>query len=122
MEAAKITTETGSSTLVIASLDREAPVLYTSNIGDSGYLLLRKTPTELVSIFRSKEQTHGFNFPYQIGSGGDDPEKAETQLHSVDHNDILVVGTDGLFDNLYDEQIKELITPFIQESDDIEDI
>ena len=43
IEAAKMQKETGSSTCIIASLDREAPVLYTSNLGDSGYLLLRKT-------------------------------------------------------------------------------
>ena len=36
VEAAKMTTEVGSSTCVIASLDKEAPVIYTSNLGDSG--------------------------------------------------------------------------------------
>ena len=83
---------------------------------------MRKTQNELISIYRSQEQTHGFNFPYQIGTGGDDPEKAETQVHSIDHNDILVVGTDGLFDNLYDEQIKELIMPFLQDSNELADV
>ena len=67
----------GSSTCVITSIDKEAPILYTSNLGDSGYLLLRKSDDELISVYRSKEQTHGFNFPYQIGTGGDDPERAE---------------------------------------------
>merc|ERR1719246_406886 len=47
VDAAKMATEVGSSTCVIASLDLEMPILYTSNLGDSGYLLLRKTPTEL---------------------------------------------------------------------------
>ena len=42
VEAAGQTKETGSSTCVIASLDKEAPILYTSNIGDSGYLIVRK--------------------------------------------------------------------------------
>lgn len=32
-----------------------------------------------------------------------------------------MVGTDGVFDNLFDEQIIELITPFIEKSSDIED-
>lgn len=35
------TTETGSSTAVIAILDPQAKVLKTTNLGDSGYLLLR---------------------------------------------------------------------------------
>ena len=34
--------EVGSSTCVMAILDEKAPVLYTANLGDSGYLLLRK--------------------------------------------------------------------------------
>ena len=121
-EAAEMTQVLGSATCVIASLDKEAPILYTSNLGDSGYLLLRKTGKELVSVYRSKEQTHGFNFPYQIGRGGDDPSKADTYLHSVDHNDILIVGTDGLFDNLYDEQIIEIVQPYVtSDNSDISD-
>ena len=111
VEAGELTKETGSSTCVIASMDKEAPILYTSNLGDSGYLLVRKEKEgdDLVTVFRSTEQTHGFNFPYQMGTGGDDPEKADAQLHNVDHNDILIVGTDGLFDNLFDDKIIELI-------------
>lgn len=53
IEAAEQATETGSSTCVIASLDKEAPVLYTSNLGDSGYLIVRKSGSDLVSVFRS---------------------------------------------------------------------
>ena len=77
VEAAKLTKDMGSSTCVIASIDKEAPVLYTSNLGDSGYMLLRKTEEGVTILFRSKEQTHGFNFPFQIGTGGDDPVKAD---------------------------------------------
>ena len=78
IDAAKMATEVGSSTCVIASLDRDTPVLYTSNLGDSGYLLLRKTDSELKTLYRSQEQTHGFNFPFQIGTSGDNPEKADS--------------------------------------------
>lgn len=121
VEAVEQTRETGSSTCVITSLDREAPLLYTANLGDSGYLLLRKSGLDLVSVFRSKEQTHSFNFPFQIGTGGDDPAGAEQQTHAVAHNDILVVGSDGLFDNLFDVKIIELIRPFVRGRDDLLD-
>ena len=47
--------EVGSSTCVLVNLDESAPLLYTANIGDSGYLLLRKEGVDLVSKFRSKE-------------------------------------------------------------------
>ena len=120
-EAAELTKVTGSSTCVIASMDKEAPVLYTSNLGDSGYLLIRKQGKDLVTVFRSVEQTHGFNFPFQIGTGGDNPSNADSQLHEVDHNDILIMGTDGLFDNLFDEKIIDLIAPFVRGKEALED-
>ena len=55
IEAVGLNHEIGSSTCVLVSLDKEAPVLYTSNLGDSGYLLLRKSGLDLVSIFRTTE-------------------------------------------------------------------
>ena len=57
VEAGELTKETGSSTCVIASMDKEAPILYTSNLGDSGYLLIRKEKEGdvLVTVFRSTE-------------------------------------------------------------------
>jgi serine/threonine protein phosphatase PrpC len=48
--------EIGSSTCVVATLDEEKPLLYTANIGDSGYLLLRKEGIDLIQKHRSKEQ------------------------------------------------------------------
>lgn len=56
IEASTENREIGSSTCVLASLDESAPLLYTANIGDSGYLLLRKEGLDLISKFRSKEQ------------------------------------------------------------------
>ncbi len=48
--------EVGSCTCVLTNLDEEKPLLYTANIGDSGYLLLRKEGIDLITKFRSKEQ------------------------------------------------------------------
>ena len=46
----------GSSTCILVNLDETAPYIYTANIGDSGYLLLRKEGIDMISKFRSKEQ------------------------------------------------------------------
>ena len=43
IDAVKNNKETGSSTCVVCTLDRVAPVIYTANLGDSGYMLLRKS-------------------------------------------------------------------------------
>jgi protein phosphatase PTC7 len=64
IDAVKNNKETGSSTCVICTLDKVAPVIYTANLGDSGYMLLRKSGQDLDMLFRSKEQQHSFNFPY----------------------------------------------------------
>jgi len=48
--------EVGSCTCCIATLDRYDPKLFTANLGDSGYMLLRKSGIDLTTVFRSKEQ------------------------------------------------------------------
>ena len=40
--------EIGSCTCVLATLDEKAPLLYTANLGDSGYMLLRKGGLDLI--------------------------------------------------------------------------
>ena len=64
IEAVSSNNETGSSTCVVVSLDKNKPLIYTANIGDSGYMLLRKSGLDLIQVFKSKEQTHSFNFPF----------------------------------------------------------
>ncbi len=64
IDACSNNNEIGSSTCVIATIDLEKPLMRTCNLGDSGYLLLRKSGLDLVQVFKSKEQTHAFNFPF----------------------------------------------------------
>ena len=52
-------------------------------------------------IFRSQTQEHGFNYPFQIGTNGNDPNLAESGSLPVLPGDLVILGTDGLFDNLY---------------------
>lgn len=122
VDAVGLNKEIGSATCVITGMDKFEAQLHTANLGDSGYMILRKSGMDLLSIYRTKEQQHSWNFPYQIGTSGDDPAKAEIQTHDVEHNDILIVGSDGLFDNLYDAKIIDLIRPFVRERDDILDV
>lgn len=37
------------------------------------------------------------------------------------HNDIVVIGSDGLWDNLFDVRIMELIKPFVRGRDNLLD-
>lgn len=110
--------EIGSTTVVVLTLN-ETGGIKSSLIGDSGYMILRPKPeqTEKLSlIYRSTEQQHSFNFPFQIGSQGDHPSVAFPQSHQVQKGDILVLGTDGLFDNLFDENIISEVEGYLAKS------
>lgn len=78
-------------------LDSTTNILHAANIGDSGFLLMRKNGQILKTVARSAEQCHQFNFPYQIGTGGDHPSKAEVYTADIENNDIVVLGTDGYY-------------------------
>mmetsp|Transcript_3286 Transcript_3286/g.5274 ORF Transcript_3286/g.5274 Transcript_3286/m.5274 type:complete len:370 (-) Transcript_3286:51-1160(-) len=94
----------GSATLCVVSLYDGK--FHSANIGDSGYMIFRNN--EL--LYRSKEQQHDFNFPYQLGEGsGDTPAHAQLKKHEAKENDLLIVGSDGLFDNVFDETIEDMV-------------
>ena len=45
----------GSSTFVMAALDKEDPQLRTVNLGDSGYTILRASDNHFSQVYRSTE-------------------------------------------------------------------
>ena len=96
--------EDGSSTLVVVTMPHQGDLIYTSYIGDSGYCILRQESRKesYKIIFESAAQQRGFNFPYQLGWGknGDQPILATEFNHQVKDGDIIILGTDGVFDNL----------------------
>ncbi|TMW89132.1 hypothetical protein EJD97_017626 [Solanum chilense] len=100
----------GSSTACIVALTDEG--LYAVNLGDSGFMLVRHGST----IFKSPVQQHGFNFPYQLegSTAGDSPSLAQAFKITVAPGDVLVVGTDGLFDNLYDADIAKVVVHAVE--------
>ena len=49
-------------------------------------------------FFKTKEHQHYFNCPYQLGTNGD-KEFLKYEL-TVKEGDRIVMGSDGLFDNL----------------------
>ena len=116
-KAAERCTETGSSTNVIAIL--EGSTLKTTNLGDSGYMLLRPDATkkELEVIHRSEEQQHRFNCPYQCGTNKKDPRTlAHDEIHEdMRIGDIIIMGSDGLFDNAHDSELLQIMHQYLNE-------
>ncbi|KAG0227499.1 hypothetical protein BGX31_006991 [Mortierella sp. GBA43] len=92
----------GSSTACLAVLRDDE--LRIANLGDCGVSVIRRNEF----IFRTEEQQHSFNYPYQLGTGSSDtPSDALTFTVKIQSGDIVVMGTDGIFDNLFDEDILE---------------
>ncbi|KAG2545036.1 probable protein phosphatase 2C 80 [Panicum virgatum] len=95
----------GSSTACIITLKNQG--IHAVNLGDSGFVVVRDGRT----VLRSPSQQHDFNFTYQLESGGgsDLPSSAQVFHFPVAPGDVIVAGTDGLFDNLYNNEISGVI-------------
>ncbi|KAL8429592.1 hypothetical protein Efla_007449 [Eimeria flavescens] len=105
-----------------------------ANLGDSAVIVLRRQLWyQMTCVFRSREQQHQFNCPFQLSrlprpseyerlraSGKeallrllqnaavipeDTPESASLCSVSVMEGDLIILGTDGVFDNLFDFEI-----------------
>ncbi|VVA93410.1 unnamed protein product [Arabis nemorensis] len=95
----------GSSTACIIALTDQG--LHAINLGDSGFIVVREGHT----VFRSPVQQHDFNFTYQLesGSNGDLPSSGQVFTVAVAPGDVIIAGTDGLFDNLYNNEITAVV-------------
>ncbi|XVF59589.1 hypothetical protein PTKIN_Ptkin07bG0288000 [Pterospermum kingtungense] len=95
----------GSSTACIIALTEEG--IHAINLGDSGFIVIRDGCT----VFHSPVQQHGFNFTYQLESGdtGDLPSSGQVFKIPVVPGDVIVAGTDGLFDNLYNNEVTSAV-------------
>ncbi len=106
------TTSTGHTTVTMVRLNGNR--LETYNLGDSGYMVLRAEGKGYVTIYRSTPmQHHKFNCPYQIGFGsGDNPDHGQTHMLPVEIGDIVILGSDGVFDNLFDTEIRYIMSAY----------
>ncbi|OTA97934.1 hypothetical protein M434DRAFT_391543 [Hypoxylon sp. CO27-5] len=103
-----------TASIGIASEDGKLEV---ANLGDSGFVHLRLNAVHAYS----EPQTHAFNTPYQLSIvpasmlaraaafGGaqlcDYPKDADVTQHTLKHGDILVFASDGVWDNLFNQDI-----------------
>jgi len=127
----------GSSTACVALFDGSSHQLHFSNLGDSGIIVLRhidsdvagtlkrdrRTPrlerkSDLRVAFVSQQQLKSFNHPFQLGWTGEDIINGEnsfktacdccsTSIH-VRRGDIIIMATDGLFDNVDIDEIAQI--------------
>lgn len=93
----------GSTTALVAILRDDE--LRIANLGDCCCSIIRGNDY----IFRSEEQQHSFNYPVQIGTNSKSTPLKHAQRYNikVQKDDIVILSSDGLVDNLFDEDILE---------------
>lgn len=110
----------GGSTAVVALL-QPSGTLEVANLGDSGFVQLRANAVHAAST----PQVHAFNTPFQLSVippgimarmamfGGaqlsDMPRDAEVTRHGLKHGDVLVFASDGVWDNLFNQEILRIV-------------
>lgn len=101
----------GTTTICSAAFDHENGELEISNIGDSQLVVIRDGKV----ILEVEAGVWGFNSPNQIGFGiYGEPQGDVDQLNiekriKLSKGDLVILGTDGLFDNVFVERIAELV-------------
>lgn len=101
----------GSSTISIFSIDPIKRRGISGYIGDSLIVIMSYNlyKNKYQVKFISTEQTHGFNIPYQVGYDCDSAENAIITEHQLCNLDIIIIASDGLWDNLSIKSILNLI-------------
>lgn len=97
----------GSATALLAVLRDEE--LRIAHLGDCAVCLVRDGGI----VYRSEEMQHGFNYPLQLGPSSPTlPVHARSISLPVQQNDILILSSDGMTDNLWDEDVLDEINKF----------
>jgi len=109
----------GASTITVLAMDGDK--VGVANLGDSGFMLLRKAADGVVIAARSEEQQHRWNCPYQLvrlppallarlPKGQDMDSAADSQRYEVQvkPGDLLLVFTDGMCDNMHDHEVLQI--------------
>jgi len=90
--------------------------LNAANLGDSGFIIIRDSKI----VLESKPQQIQFSMPYQLGSSSRMAPKTHAQVYRfiLNSQDVIVMGSDGLFDNLGIEFITQKVAHFLKNEPD----
>lgn len=94
----------GSSTACVVGL--EGNRLIGVNLGDSGLVIIRRGDV----VYRTNEQQHYFNCPFQVGTNSMDTIEVGAPIDvMLQHGDCIIMGTDGLWDNVFPEDVVDIV-------------
>lgn len=110
-QAHQRTRKPGSATACILKVDSESGELEASNLGDSGFLVIRDGNI----LMQSPVQEHFFDCPFQLGAAPeyvpetDYPEDSNQIKQQLQGGDVIVLATDGLWDNVSPQDIIQIV-------------
>ena len=116
-QAQSATREPGASTAVVLALEGRTGTLRGTHVGDSGYRLLRGGAV----VHASEPQQHAFDCPLQLGCAKyiPDTDRAEAGITAevaLQAGDLLLVASDGLFDNMQPEEMVRVAAAAVAEA------
>lgn len=96
---------TGASTAIVASIG-ESGFLQALNVGDSCCIIVRNGKITA----KTREISHYWECPYQLSDDSPDQPKDGTKLNvELIPGDVILMGSDGVFDNMSDDLILDVI-------------
>jgi len=106
MKAHAATSSIGSATVIVVMLEKTG-TLKIASVGDCGLKVIRKGQV----MFSTCPQEHYFDCPYQLSSEaiGQTSQDALVCTVNVMEDDMIVSGSDGFFDNIFDQEILSVI-------------
>lgn len=101
------TTTASSALLHHRGIDE--PVVFATTLGDCVIMVVR--PSDESMLYKSKEDWHWFDCPRQLGTNSPDTPKANAFCDQIDvkDGDVVLCLSDGVTDNLWEEEITEWI-------------
>ncbi|KPA80943.1 hypothetical protein ABB37_04338 [Leptomonas pyrrhocoris] len=92
--------------------DAENYLLDIAYVGDCTVMIIRGGKV----VYTTVEQSHSLDYPFQLGTGSaDTPKDGVRRLVPVEKGDVIVMGSDGVFDNLYPAQIAAALWPPLEQ-------
>jgi len=110
----------GSATACLAVVT-PAGILEVVNLGDCGVRVIRGSQC----VFSTEAMCHDFNMPYQLGNPmilpeTDWPSNADTYSFELAAGDLIIMGSDGLFDNLWNDDLARIANSFQKRLTDVQ--
>jgi protein phosphatase PTC7 len=109
----------GASTISVMAL--EGNTIGCANLGDSGFMILRKESAGTAILHKSADQQHSWNCPYQLmrippalaakfpNFPQDHAVDSESYRHEVEEGDLILMFSDGIKDNLHPHEILSIV-------------